>query len=527
MAKSDDISFIEQHLEKGVLLVCLILLTYALGQWVLHSPRKVDGVGPGRIDDDLLKRANTLKRDMGGAKAKVTEVPDYGDVIALFQDGPSFESMIDPVAGPIVDDAIYTVPRKPPVVLLADVKSRIPAPEKPLAWAGYRIPQKDPKKLADVPGAHVGLYYPWRQLKKNWMQDFQETRIMPRLVALAVRVRVQEAVGNGEFGPESDLVTVAYQKTATGGQLVQVPELIPYTGKNLEEVEEVITQITNPLVQSVILRPDYWPIFQAATKRAIDWRNNLPKDLWPAAKEPLAKQLKEEDHVLIWFHHDGLAGRTSYRYKAQLLIMNPLLTHDKLAHPDKPQDARVATLATPWSPWSEPVRVPKTTSFLLTGSSPQSRTRFVTATVFARALGKQVQKRFNVSAGQSIGSPHEEADFSTGAIVVNLSDRYVYSGLVRKTTTEMLYLDDNGVLCSRTYYNDRKTFDAINRVPKSPTGVPRAGTIHEELFESTIGLRRPAPTVRPRPTGRPTVRPTVRPKPKPGDKPKTGRQFTP
>ena len=496
MARHDDINFIERHLEKGILVLCLILLAYAAGRWVLHSPREVDGVGPDRIDEDLLRRAKKLEDDMRDAKVTVKKLPDWGERIADLQDGPSYEAMSDPIAGHRPIEGIWRGPIKPPVVPLANVQSGIPAPEEPLAWAGYRIPQKDPEKPADVPGAHVGVFYPWRQLKKKWMQDFQETQIMPRLVALAVRVRVQEAAGNGEFGPENDLVTAVHHKTDKDGQPIKVPGLIPYTGKNFKEVTAVIDQIADPQIQGMILRPDYWPIFHAATKQAIDWRNNLPKDLWPAAKEPLATQQGEEDRVLIWFHHDGLASRTSYRYKVQLLVMNPLLTHDKVVDPKKPEDARVATLATPWSPWSEPVRVPKTTSFLLTGSSPLSRPPYVTATVFARALGERVAKGFKVSPGQPIGSPQKEADFTTGAIVVDLNfERYIYTGPVRKKTTEMLYLDDNGVLCSRIYEDDRRAFDAINRAPKSPTGAPKGGTM-EELFEGTTGRK---PTARPDP----------------------------
>jgi len=152
------------------------------------------------------------------------------------------------------------------------------------------------------------------------------------------------------------------------------------------------------------------------------------------------------------------------------------LTQDKLVDPKKLQDARIAALATPWSPWSEPVCIPKTTSFLLTGSNPTSRPPYVTVTVFARALGKPISRRFKVFPGQPIGGPHKEADFSTGAIVVDLDfDRYIYSGPVRRKTTQMLYLDDKGLLRSRIYAIDRVKFDAMNRLAKPSTAAPKAG----------------------------------------------------
>ena len=187
----------------------------------------------------------------------------------------------------------------------------------------------------------------------------------------------------------------------------------------------------------------------------------------------LAQQLKQE-RTLMWFHYDfnkdGLASRTSYRYRTQLVMLNPLLTHDNLVDPKKPEHAQKAVLVTPWSPWSEPVFVPKTTSFLLTGSNPTSRPPYVTVTVFARALGKPISRRFKVFPGQPIGGPRREADFSTGAIVVDLNfKRYVSA---RTKTAEMLYLDDNGLLRSRLYMIDRAKFDAMMRLAKSVAGTP-------------------------------------------------------
>lgn len=495
MARYDDITFIEQHIEKGALLLCVMLLVGAVGQWFWHSPRKIDGVRPDEIDKKLADQARELKKKADEAIPKGEKPSVYGQVIAGLQKGASFEPMIDLAGGhparEIDEEDDLTKP-----IDLAEVESKILAPEKPLAWAGYRIPHKDPDKLADVPGAHVGLFYPWRQVKKDWIHVFKDTRIMPRLVALGVRVQVQEASGNGEFGPERDLATVSWQKPSPDGKVIKVPELPPYK-QNAKEVNEAIALLEAPLIQGLILRPNYWPILHAPTQEPVDWRNNLPKSLWAAAKEPLAKQF-EQERILIWFHHDGLASRTSYRYKAQLLLLNPLLTHDNLVDPETPEHAQKATLVTPWSPWSEPVFVPKTTSFLLTGSNPTSRPPYLTVTVFARALGKQVSRRFKVFPGQPIGGPHTDADFSTGAVVVDLNfHRYVSA---RTKTPEMLYLDDNGQLRSRLYMIDKAKFDAMKRLAKPGARVPKPGRpgkpvplrVHEGMFESTMRGGTPA-----------------------------------
>ncbi len=495
MAKYDDITFIEQHIEKGGLLLCLMLLVGAVGQWFWHSPRKIDGVRPSQIDQKLSDKAKELKEKADEAVPTETKLIDYGKIFTRLQKGTSFNPMID-LAGGREAWRMPTPSDRKVIVDLPKVESAMPAPEKPQAWAGYRIPYKDPDKLADVPGAHVGLFYPWSRLKKSWIQEFKDTRIMPRLVALGVRVQVQEATGKGEFGPERDLATVAWQKPGPDGKVIQVPKLPPYN-ENAKEVNEAIALLEAPLIQRLILRPDYWSILHAPTQVPVDWRNNLPKSLWPEAKEPLAQQF-EQERILIWFHHDGLASRTSYRYRAQLLMLNPLLTHDDLVDPKKPEHAKKAVLVTPWSPWSEPVFVPKTTTFLLTGSNPVSRPPYVTVTVFARALGKQVTRRFKVFPGQPIGEPHTEADFSTGAIVVDLNfNRYVSA---RSKTSEMLYLDDNGLLQSRMYTIDRAKFDAMKRLAKPAVGVPKPGKlvpVYEGMFETTTRRRAPVPPRRP------------------------------
>ncbi|MBL7133716.1 MAG: hypothetical protein ISS78_06430 [Phycisphaerae bacterium] len=508
MARHDDISFIERHVDKGVLLLSLILLVYALGQWVWHSPRKIDGARPDQIDPALAKKAKDLKDGMDEVKPVRTPTPPYTTDIANLRQGSSFEPMVDLVVGRPPIDGVGPRPPKRPGLTLEQVKSVMPAPQEPLARAGYRVLYKDPKNLADVPGAHVGLFYPWRQLKKNWMHAFRNTRIKPHVAALGVRAQVQEVLGNGKFGLERDLVTVACPEVGPDGQPIQVPELPPYNGQNADEINQIIIQLEKPPVQGLILRPNYWPILHVATQKPVDWRNNLPKTLWPAAKEPLAQQL-EQERVLIWFHDDGLASRKSYRYRTQLLMLNPLLTQDKLVDPKKLQDARIAALATPWSPWSEPVCIPKTTSFLLTGSSPGSSPPYVTVTVFARALGKRVSKRFKVSPGQPIGGPDKVADFTTGEIVVDLNfKREVYRGPVRTETPEMLYLDDNGLLRSRIYAVDRAKFDKMNRLTKPAPGALKAAgpaAIREEMFEGIIThgtpVRTPARTPTPRPGG--------------------------
>ena len=81
MARYDEISFIERHIEKGLLLLCLVLLVYAIGQWVWHSPREVDGVRPDQIDPELAKKAKDLKDGMDKVKPVRTPMPPWETVL--------------------------------------------------------------------------------------------------------------------------------------------------------------------------------------------------------------------------------------------------------------------------------------------------------------------------------------------------------------------------------------------------------------------------------------------------------------
>ena len=177
-------------------------------------------------------------------------------------------------------------------------------------------------------------------------------------------------------------------------------------------------------------------------------------------------------NVLTWIHDTSLESMNTYRYRVRLILINPLLTHDNEVKETNRQDARAATVETPFSDWSDPVVLGKDTQFFLTGSF--QATGKVTVTVFTNRLGQPVKEPFSVVQGQMIGEKKTvslfnpgtgqrkklEVDFSTGAIVVGCDfDKTVYKNTRPKKTVEMIYLDDQGELETRIMATDKESED--------------------------------------------------------------------
>ena len=183
----------------------------------------------------------------------------------------------------------------------------------------------------------------------------------------------------------------------------------------------------------------------------------------------LEEQMANPAGILeVWFHdQDGLEEGVSYSYSFRLVLVNPLV--GQFSKVKDKQDAEVVTLATPWSEWSEPVLVKRPTEFFLVGHAPQLGT--VEVDVFTQKWGQRVKSRFTVSRGEPIGGEAMveivrldtrkpevvKVSFNTGAIAVdfdfNRKQRIAGTNYYR-TTTEMLYLDAEGRLCTRTEVED-------------------------------------------------------------------------
>jgi len=187
-----------------------------------------------------------------------------------------------------------------------------------------------------------------------------------------------------------------------------------------------------------------------------------------AAVPDLEAQLNHPQGILeIWAHDTALDEAVEYSYRVRLVLLNPLF--GKLKGVEKPADANKLQLTTPWSEWSEPVLVKRAAQFFLTGTNPQQE--MVAVRVYTQKWGQVVAENFNVRRGEPIGRKvtkrletfggelrETEVNFETGAVAVDFDFarrvRVPNSSIVR-STTEMVYLDAEGRLRSRTLFADQ------------------------------------------------------------------------
>lgn len=162
--------------------------------------------------------------------------------------------------------------------------------------------------------------------------------------------------------------------------------------------------------------------------------------------------------VLAWFCAGGIETGKTYRYRVKLKLVNPLLSYPEAVK--DPADAKVQYVETPWSDWSNPVSVQRSSEFYLTGNSINQ----VSVTIFTKVAGQLVKQTMSVAPGQAIGRegtvsiPNPagganqvvKVDFATGAVVVDINfNRQFQRGPITKTTVEMTYLDAQGKLHTR------------------------------------------------------------------------------
>lgn len=172
---------------------------------------------------------------------------------------------------------------------------------------------------------------------------------------------------------------------------------------------------------------------------------------------------------LVWFHTDDIKYNRPYRCRMRLKFVNPLLGHPGETDPEHKDAASVPIVTTQWSPWSEPIEAEQVREFYVTGDNRSQNT--VTVTVFGKAFGQRVMKRFSgIRPGTTIGETakvdvinpktqeivERDVDFSTDAIAMqfDFSIKVVTSSGITREDTEMVFLNQAGQLEQRSKYVD-------------------------------------------------------------------------
>ncbi len=456
MAKNSPLEMIEQHVEKGVLVLMALLFLVVLARWGLSSPRRIEVIsGPGarteaaspsEADEFLRRAAADIRRMHEEADPEPDLQPDLADRIQRYR-RPRLEDYYHDVtvAQPRRWVELPMLGHEEVQVTLASLTEAIPAPSNPRVNVDrvlpYRQDPQDPQGPQETWVSHVAAVYPWGELSNNWQQRLRGTRVPPRVVVLGVEAEVQQRGPDGQW---ADARTV--QGVAAGGEdgrpgavSWDVPD---YDGTNVNQVRQTIERIVNAQRQSPrIIQPEYWHIYWPSTREWVPWRVNLPETPVSRMAEPadadvaavdrrgdaafrqVADQPDDADdtptptpvppistqieggNVLVWVHDESPQSRRAYRYRVRLRLLNPLYTWD--GYVEDAEDAREQAVYTPFSDWSEPHEVDPDVRFFLIGSQPPQPDRGISGRlvveVFSRSFGQVVRHRFTLSPGDSIG----------------------------------------------------------------------------------------------------------------------------
>jgi len=473
MAKAESLSTMERHVEKLVLLVCLLALAFAAWYWIVSSPiemeivkpngRGTQSVSPAKVDALLKSVAENIQQVYENAEHAKVPVPvwvgNLDDVRAM-----------TPLPTKPTDLATPRLPLAPvaPVgaldtqIDLAALAKAMPLPKKPVMMASVELPQRSP--LEDVVLARGVGTYPLAELVSKW-RAMLKTVPLNQVVPCKVIVEVQQAPPDGDWSKAKTRVVQTPPMLDEKSEPIKMPTIPDFNGTNTQEVRDARDAIM--ALSQQILQPTYRLVWNAAMKQ---WVNpQLPMSPIQAASAvvppvaPAAETAIPEAQTGIAFFDDStMTVGTSFRYRIQLVVINPMLTYDEAVAEDKVAEARKKFVTSPPSEWSDPVSVGREVHFFVTGANVM--TSRMSVTVYARKWGQWVKKKFDVQRGEPIGGVEKvtlvdpmdqsrksvDVDFSTGAIALRLDFK---KSLLRPgfttNTQEMLYLDSEGKLRSR------------------------------------------------------------------------------
>lgn len=306
MAKADGPGFLDKHIEKVILPICLLVFLYVLLQYGVSSQRTYEIAGeqnvpPSRIDSLLLEQARQLEKRISNQEApqieprkdlallktlqndplpapQPEESQTYGvrgvEKISLSFGNPSRMKPTEIVEGP---------EQAPPLAKLIEV---MPAPAKPLSWAGPEIILREGKaqndelelKIEELPTWRAASWYPWEELNRAWQRLLRRTVIEPKLLAMGYEAEIQIRRPDGSWETTDDVKPVFLPLfDSQTREVVEPPPRPEYTGANGEMVHEWL-EVFEREWMVWFLQPEYHEIWMRRVQNPT-WRAHFPFDI--------------------------------------------------------------------------------------------------------------------------------------------------------------------------------------------------------------------------------------------------------
>jgi len=194
MANDQGPGFVDKHIEKVILAVCGLILIYAVVQYGISTPRRIEVVKgdpavPAEVDSILLKEAQRVRRLVEAEESPEPPELTYVKIFKELETNPISEKLASLNFGtPLVKGlgSGGVIAAKAPT--LEGMLKVVPAPRKPVNWCESELVNvsKDPNeiKLEENPTWRSVTYYPWGELAAAWKEELKDSVIYPQLTAV-------------------------------------------------------------------------------------------------------------------------------------------------------------------------------------------------------------------------------------------------------------------------------------------------------------------------------------------------------
>ena len=411
MAKTDEIKFIDQHLEKIILGLCAVIMAYGVFQWVISKPQRSEvpevnrNVVPADEVDQALFDWATIVKQRTPQGPPPGKAPNYEQEIAKHRTPAAAARITDwgDHRRILVPPVVVTPPDPPELIKVQAILDK---------FAPVFSEIKGKRELTDEEGGVDKLVFrgigtfPRGELMKAWNKEFRGSAMDAVMdTVLTVEIERQAVLSDGTFGPPTKVgrVKMAADPKAKPAADRVLPE---YTGKNADIVRKAI-QTFSQGAQNEVLRPRYWQIWSQTTESwTTPWiKAEVPdEDVAPSAAKAPAPAKVDDGVTELWFHDTNVVVQRKYRYRMRLAFINPLYTYDEIVYKGTPKDARVEAIYSGWSQWVLADAIPRTTQYFLTSAQGMGNKQELKCTIFTRSLGQVVSdNKFVVAVGRMIG----------------------------------------------------------------------------------------------------------------------------
>ncbi|MHC4983262.1 MAG: hypothetical protein ACYTF6_08865 [Planctomycetota bacterium] len=330
MAKSDEPSLLEQHIEKGILGVCVIVLIIAVSLWGFSSPRRM------RLGNEEVTLDQAGAKTLAEAERKNEEAEDANPPEIFDSDNYKFRREVEnllakPLRGSLDElekswsEITLAVPLVLPPVMpdiqefpeikltsgaipvpgelpsIAELSEQGARPGKPVINIKREL-HKAPPKLPEGIVSHGAVVFPVGEHLKSWRKRL--TKRTPLVFAVvAVQVERQERLPDGNWGhagrPDAAM-SITTRMVNKNKELLPAPDyaqLVPKFDGSEESRNTVrnafqtlenrgFKTLQNLTKLQEILQPEYGEIYWPEVGKFDTWLRHLPEnEVTRAARE--------------------------------------------------------------------------------------------------------------------------------------------------------------------------------------------------------------------------------------------------